>query len=93
MRDKANERTAPRSRSGGETPAPVEAPAQAESTDPPAAGPGSSVPPAQGAAAGTHWLNVNTGVRHNSGCKQFGATKGGRPCGADEGRACGICGG
>ena len=41
----------------------------------------------------THWLNTNSGVRHNRGCRWFGGTKNGRACNADEGHACGICGG
>jgi micrococcal nuclease len=42
---------------------------------------------------GQHWLNTTTGVRHNTNCENWGKTKRGRPCGPDEGRACGICGG
>jgi len=42
---------------------------------------------------GQHWLNTTTNVRHNTSCDNWGKTKRGRPCGADEGRACGICGG
>jgi micrococcal nuclease len=42
---------------------------------------------------GQHWLNTTTGVRHNTTCENWGKTKRGRPCGPDEGRACGICGG
>lgn len=41
----------------------------------------------------THWLNTNGNVRHNSGCRWYHNTKNGRACGADEGRACGQCGG
>lgn len=40
-----------------------------------------------------HWLNTSSGVRHNRRCQYFNNTKRGRYCGADEGRACGICGG
>ncbi len=40
-----------------------------------------------------YWLNTSTGVRHNNRCEQYGKTKRGRPCGPDEGKACGICGG
>jgi micrococcal nuclease len=41
----------------------------------------------------THWLNTNTGVRHNSTCRWHGKTKGGRECTADEGKPCDQCGG
>ena len=41
----------------------------------------------------TYWLNVSSGVRHNSTCEHFGQTKRGRSCGPDEGRPCGRCGG
>ncbi|HBJ36534.1 MAG TPA: nuclease [Planctomycetaceae bacterium] len=41
----------------------------------------------------TFWLNVSSGVRHNSTCEHFGQTKRGRSCGPDEGRPCGKCGG
>jgi endonuclease YncB( thermonuclease family) len=44
-------------------------------------------------AAGEHWLNTSSNVRHNSTCKHFKATKRGRLCGPDEGKPCGICGG
>jgi hypothetical protein len=40
-----------------------------------------------------YWLNTSTGVRHNRGYPHFRNTKRGRPCGADEGKACGMCGG
>jgi endonuclease YncB( thermonuclease family) len=40
-----------------------------------------------------YWLNTSTGVRHNGSCPNYRNTKRGRPCGADEGRACGMCGG
>ena len=40
-----------------------------------------------------YWLSTGTGVRHNSTCKNYRATKNGRECRADEGKACGICGG
>lgn len=51
-------------------------------------------PPTTGdAKALTHWLNLNGNVRHNSSCRNFKNTKNGRPCTADEGRACGLCGG
>jgi ribosomal protein S13 len=39
------------------------------------------------------WLNTNSGVRHNKSCRWFGNTTSGRPCKADEGRACSKCGG
>jgi len=48
--------------------------------------------PAQGIEA-VYWLNTNSNVRHNSGCKNFKNTKNGRPCSKNEGKACGICGG
>jgi len=41
----------------------------------------------------THWLNTSSDVRHNAGCRWFGNTKSGRYCRANEGRACGTCGG
>jgi hypothetical protein len=44
-------------------------------------------------AALTHWLNPDSGVRHNSSCRWYANTKSGRRCTADEGRPCGICGG
>lgn len=40
-----------------------------------------------------YWLNTETNVRHNSKCRWFGITTNGRPCGPDEGRPCGHCGG
>jgi hypothetical protein len=40
-----------------------------------------------------YWLNTSTGVRHNRSCPNYRNTKRGRPCGADEGKACGMCGG
>ena len=40
-----------------------------------------------------HWLNTQTGVRHNRGCRWYGKTESGRPCGATTGSARGICGG
>lgn len=44
-------------------------------------------------ASGGFWLNTSSGVRHNSSCRWFGDTTRGRPCGPEEGRPCGICGG
>ena len=41
----------------------------------------------------THWLNTTSDVRHNSDCHWFEQTKTGQPCKADEGLACGLCGG
>ena len=38
-----------------------------------------------------YWLNLSSGVRHNSQCKNYKNTKRGRPCSANEGRPCGIC--
>lgn len=39
------------------------------------------------------WLNLRSGVRHNAECRYFDPSSEGRYCGADEGRACRICGG
>lgn len=39
------------------------------------------------------WLNTDSGIRHNSKCKYFGKTKGGRYCPSTEGKACKLCGG
>jgi hypothetical protein len=50
---------------------------------------GSQVQPTQG----EYWLNTKSGVRHNKSCRWYGNTKNGRPCGSDEGRSCGQCGG
>lgn len=44
-------------------------------------------------AALTHWLSGPSGIRHNSSCKHFGRSKGGRACSAAEGVACKLCGG
>ena len=44
-------------------------------------------------ATGSFWLNTGSGSRHNEGCKYYKNTKRGKPCAANEGRACGICGG
>ena len=41
----------------------------------------------------THWLNTSSDVRHNAGCQYFKNTKKGRACTANEGKACGTCGG
>jgi endonuclease YncB( thermonuclease family) len=43
--------------------------------------------------AGGYWLNTSSGVRHNRSCEWFGKTKRGRPCGPEDGKPCGICGG
>ena len=40
-----------------------------------------------------YWLNTKSNVRHNHGCRYYQNTKSGRPCGPNEGKACGICGG
>ena len=37
------------------------------------------------------WLS-DTGKRHNAGCQYFRKSKG-KPCGANEGAACKVCGG
>ena len=39
------------------------------------------------------WLNAKTGVRHNKSCRWYDNTTTGKPCKADEGRACKNCGG
>jgi endonuclease YncB( thermonuclease family) len=54
---------------------------------------GESKTPASTPAGTGYWLNTSSGVRHNSGCENYGKTKRGRPCGPNEGKACGICGG
>ncbi len=41
----------------------------------------------------SYWLNTSTNARHNRGCRHFENTKQGRYCDADDGKACGICGG
>ena len=46
-----------------------------------------SVPQATG-----YWLTMATKKRHNQKCRYYQATDG-RPCGADEGIACKLCGG
>jgi micrococcal nuclease len=38
-----------------------------------------------------YWLNLSSGVRHNSRCRNYKNTKRGRPCGPNDGRACGLC--
>lgn len=40
-----------------------------------------------------YWLNTGSNVRHNSACRYYMNTKNGRKCTANEGRACGTCGG
>ncbi len=40
-----------------------------------------------------YWLNTDSWVRHNRGCRYYKNTKYGRCCTKSEGRACGICGG
>jgi len=40
-----------------------------------------------------YWLNTSSYSRHNEGCRYYHNTKRGRACSADEGKACGICGG
>jgi hypothetical protein len=44
------------------------------------------------AAVTGYWLNTSTSIRSNSRFEQYGKTKHGRPCGVDEGKACGMCG-
>ena len=38
------------------------------------------------------WMTSSSGIRHNSGCRYFKATRG-RACSVTEGRACKKCGG
>jgi hypothetical protein len=40
-----------------------------------------------------HWLNSNSGVRHNTSCRWYGKTVRGRSSGSSAGRACKTCGG
>jgi type II secretory pathway pseudopilin PulG len=40
----------------------------------------------------THWLTTSSSKRHNSSCRWY-RTSHGRPCRADEGIPCKICGG
>src|SRR5262245_1551895 len=40
----------------------------------------------------THWLTLSSSKRHNSGCRYYRNSHG-RPCRADEGIPCKICGG
>lgn len=39
-----------------------------------------------------YWLNVGTGKRHKKGCRYYESSLEGRPCGADEGKPCKVCG-
>jgi len=39
------------------------------------------------------WLNIDTGLRHNQGCRYFKTGKHGRFCRQDEGKPCSLCGG
>lgn len=41
----------------------------------------------------SHWLNADSGIRHNRTCYLFGKSKTGRACGSGDGRACKVCGG
>jgi hypothetical protein len=83
----------------GETPPPVSS--RATRTSPPPvsmiAAPVAAAPPRsqapQPSATLSHWLNTNTGVRHNSSCHWFEKTTGGRKCSAAEGAPCQQCGG
>ena len=49
--------------------------------------------PAGGLPAGAtgFWLNTDSGTRHNRTCKYSENTAQGEACGADDGKACGIC--
>jgi endonuclease YncB( thermonuclease family) len=49
--------------------------------------------PGKVAAVGKFWLNTTSGVRHNAGCEYYRNTRRGRPCGSNEGKPCGKCGG
>jgi hypothetical protein len=40
----------------------------------------------------THWLTSSSGKRHNNTCRWYHNSRG-RPCRADEGTPCKICGG
>jgi uncharacterized protein YgiM (DUF1202 family) len=40
-----------------------------------------------------YWINTNSGVRHNRGCRWYGNTKRGYYTNQLVGRGCGICGG
>jgi endonuclease G, mitochondrial len=40
-----------------------------------------------------YWINSNSNVRHNSGCRYYGNTKNGYYTTEKTGRACGLCGG
>ena len=40
----------------------------------------------------THWINADSDKRHRKSCRYFGKGNG-RPCTADEGVACKVCGG
>jgi hypothetical protein len=44
-------------------------------------------------APALYWLNLRSGVRHNADCRYFDLSGEGRYCGAEEGRACRVCGG
>lgn len=39
-----------------------------------------------------YWLNLGTGRRHKEGCRYYRNGLEGRPCGADEGKPCKVCG-
>jgi len=82
MLDKANETTAPKS----------QAPVNSIEPVPPTEAPALQVE-APKAALLDHWLNIPSGVRHNSRCRYFSNTANGRMCTSIEGRACGKCGG
>lgn len=47
-----------------------------------------SYPPTTG-----YWLSIGSKKRHNASCVANYEQTNGRPCAADEGQACGICGG
>lgn len=64
--------------------------AKPQTTEPSAPNEKTSAPKAQELS---YWLNLSGNVRHNSTCRFYHNTKRGRPCGPDEGKACGICGG
>ncbi len=65
----------------------------APSTTPQALTPVPAAKPVRPEAKHTHWLNTDTNKRHNQSCRWYGDTDLGRPCSADEGERCLVCGG
>ncbi len=68
------------------------APVAGATNTPPAPKPSTTVQSEQKLET-SFWLNTKSGVRHNKSCRWFGNTSNGKPCKADEGRACKQCGG